>query len=108
MTEDDRQTSDHTCKEEKDKNADRSSETEDVYCTLIQKPVYQATPLSQLVILKTATQEAKLRRIFQGDGGKVEDWYEATCQERWISMHIHQRTWGDPFTLRHSCVISRQ
>jgi hypothetical protein len=106
MTEDDPQTSDQTCIEEKDEGADHSSETENVYYTLIQKRVYQTTPLSQLVILKTATQEATLRRLFQGNEVKIEEWYEAICQEICISTQIHQRTCWDPFTLRHSCVRS--
>lgn len=105
---DDRQTSNQSSKQ-KDQSADRNSQTEsrnDVYYTLIQKQISQKTPLSQLVVLKSATQEARIRRTLQGDGGNEGDWYDATCQERWISIHIHQITWGDPFTSRHSCLGS--
>ena len=105
---DDHQTSNQSSKQ-KDQSADRNSQTEsrnDVYYTLIQKQISQKTPLSQLVVLKSATQEARIRRTLQGDGGNEGDWYDATCQERWISIHIHQITWGDPFTSRHSCLGS--
>ena len=72
--------------------------------TLIEKYISRGTPLSHLVMMKSAVQNAKLDYIFTASRDYSQrSWlFDAVEQERWISLHIFAIAHGDPFTFPKS------